>query len=63
MEFKEKVQSLQFSKGLKGSTKRTPVIDERDGSTGGYQTEHWDDRQDAHVTIKPVSIKARAQEN
>ena len=45
----------------KGSTERKPVIDERDGSEAGHHIEHWDDRQDAVVKIKPVALKTNVQ--
>jgi len=45
----------------KGQSIRKPVTDERDGSEAGHHVEHWDDRQDAVVKIKPVAIKTRVQ--
>lgn len=38
----------------RGTSERKPVIDERDGTVGGHQTTHWDDRVDAEVNLKPV---------
>jgi hypothetical protein len=57
--FKEKLRSLNFSKGKRGTSKKVPVLDDRDGSVGGYQTEHWDDRQDAEVILKPVTVEVK----
>jgi len=59
-EFVEKLRSLSFPRKV-GTKKKKPVIDERDGSIGGYEIEHWDGSQDAHVLLKPVKSKARAQ--
>ena len=46
----------------KGTSQRKPVVDERDGTVGGFHTEHWDGSQDAHVMLKPLPAKARPQE-
>ena len=60
-DFKEKVKSLGFPRKV-GQSEKVPVLDERDGSIGGYHIKHWDGRQDAHITPKPVEGFARAQE-
>lgn len=49
-------------KGGPGTTQRKDVIDDRDGSRGGYHTEHWDGRQDAHVMAKPVSASLKVHQ-
>lgn len=47
-----------FGTGLnKGKTKTWAVKNENTGEVGGFQTEHWDDHLDAHVTPKPVEAK------
>ena len=38
----------------KGKTNKKPVLDDRDGTVGGYEVEHWDDHQDAVVLPKSV---------
>lgn len=43
----------------RGTSERRPVIDERDGSVGGYHVLHWDDRQDAVVQPKTIRVKAK----
>jgi hypothetical protein len=40
----------------KGAERKHVVTDERDGSVGGYHTEHWDGRQDATVNVKPAGV-------
>lgn len=60
-EYKRKIRSLGFST-RRGSSKRKPVVDERDGSQAGYHVEHWDDRQEAVVTPKTIKLKARYEE-
>ena len=60
-EFKEKIRSLGFPRKT-GQSEKVPVINEDDGSIGGYHTKHWDGRQDAHVMLKPVVGKGGAQE-
>ena len=46
----------------RGTSNKKPVVDDRDGSVGGYETEHWDDSQDAHIITKPVTARAKAQD-
>ena len=60
-EYQEKLRSIGFPRKIGQSVKK-PVVDERDGSVGGYETEHWDGRQDAHVQLKPLNPVATAQE-
>lgn len=43
----------------KGTSEKKPVIDERDGSVGGYHLEKWDDSQDAVVNAKAVRRQAK----
>ena len=59
-EFQEKVRTIGVSR-RRGSTERKPVIDERDGTVGGYHVEHWDDSQDAVVAAKPIRYPARRE--
>ena len=40
-----------------GQSVKKPVVNETDGSEAGYHVEHWDDRQDAVVTPKPIVWK------
>ncbi len=40
----------------KGQSRKHAVTDERDGSVGGYHTEHWDGSQDATVLVKPAGV-------
>ena len=47
----------------KGTSRRVPVTDERDGTIGGHHIEHWDGRQDVEVIAKTTRVKARLQEN
>lgn len=60
-EYQEKIRSLGFSL-QRGSSRRKPVIDERDGSIGGHHVEHWDGSQDAVVRPKTLRVKARLEE-
>jgi len=46
----------------KGTTNKKPVLDDRDGSIGGYEVEHWDDHQDAVVLAKTVRVSLKAEE-
>ena len=51
-----------FGTGRKaGQSRKHPVTDERDGSNGGFHTEHWDGRQDATVNIKPINARSLVQ--
>jgi hypothetical protein len=43
----------------RGSSQKKPVTNEDDGSRAGYHVEHWDDRQDAVATPKPVELKLK----
>ena len=54
--FAEKLRSLSFPRKL-GASERQPVIDERDGTVGGYHDVRWDGSQDAHVLLKPLARK------
>lgn len=56
--YREKLQSLGFgTKSGQSETRR--ITDERDGSTAGTVTEHWDGTQDA--AARPKSIRVKAQ--
>lgn len=41
----------------RGSSKKTKVRRDSDGSVGGVQTEHWDGRVDAAVVPESVELK------
>jgi hypothetical protein len=56
--YKEKLQSLNFGK-KQGQSEIRRITDERDGSTAGVVTEHWDGTQDA--AVRPKSIRVKAQ--
>lgn len=43
----------------KGATKRTDVIDDRDGTVAGHHVEHWDDHRDAVAQPKGVTLKIK----
>lgn len=60
-DFKEKIKTVGVSL-RRGQSKKKPVIDDRDGSVGGYEVEHWDDRQDAHVIAGNVAVHSKTQE-
>lgn len=40
----------------RGASVKKDVVDERDGSSAGYEVEHWDGRQDA--VAKPKTVEA-----
>ena len=46
----------------RGSSNVKRVVDERDGSTAGKETEHWDDSRDAVALVKGISVKAKREE-
>ncbi len=50
--FKEKLKTIGFNR-RQGSSRRFAVKNERDGSTAGFQVEHWDGRVDDVVTPTP----------
>jgi hypothetical protein len=56
-DYQEKLRSLSFSKGKRGTSIKKPVIHDGDGTIGGFHTEHWDDSQDATVRAKTVKFK------
>ncbi len=60
-EYQDKIKTIGVSL-RKGTSNKKPVIHDSDGSVGGYETEHWDDRQDAEIIVKPVTSKTRTQE-
>ncbi len=41
----------------RGTSKKTKVQRDSDGSVGGVQTEHWDGRVDAAVAPEAVELK------
>ena len=55
-EFAEKLRSLSFPRKM-GVTEIKPVLDERDGTVGGYHDVHWDGSQDARVLPKSLRMK------
>jgi hypothetical protein len=59
-EFKDKIKTVGVSL-RKGSSNKKPVVHDADGSVGGHITEHWDDRQDAEVIVKPVNGFSKTQ--
>lgn len=61
-EYREKLESLGWSV-KRGGTKRTDVIDERDGTVAGHVTEHWDDHTDAVAQPKTIRLKAKIVED
>lgn len=56
--YREKLESLGFGT-KRGKSQRKRVVNERDGSTAGIETEHWDGSQDAEARPKPIRVKAR----
>lgn len=56
-EFQEKLRSLSFSKGNRGTSVKKPVQNEETGKVAGFHTVHWDDRQDATVFAPEVKLK------
>ena len=59
-EYGDKLKTLSFGTkvGSKPSEKRR-VIDDRDGSVAGVETEHWDGSQDADARPKTIRVKAQ----
>lgn len=55
-EYQAKLRSLGFPRRI-GTSQRKEVTDERDGTVGGYQTEHWDDSVDADIHLKTVHVR------
>ena len=47
---------------LKGTAEKRPVVDERDGTVGGYHVVHWDDHQDAVVMPKSIRVAPQIRE-
>jgi hypothetical protein len=43
----------------RGGSQKKPVRNEDDGTRAGYHVEHWDDRQDAVATPKPLQVKMK----
>lgn len=57
--YKEKLQSLNFGGTNRGQSEEKRIVDDRDGSTAGVLTEHWDGRQDAAARPKPIRVKTQ----
>jgi hypothetical protein len=58
-EYRKKLESLSFGTKVGDKpTERKRVVDERDGSTAGVVTEHWDGRQDGSARPKSIRVKA-----
>jgi hypothetical protein len=47
----------------KGSSRKTPVVNEDDGSHAGYHVDHWDDRRDAVAQPRPVDLTIKVKES
>ena len=45
-----------------GGSEKRPVVDERDGTVGGYHVVHWDDHQDAVVMPKSIRVAPQIRE-
>lgn len=59
-QYRDKLRSLSFGMKVGAQpSERRRVVDERDGSTAGVITEHWDGRQDAGARPKSIRIKAQ----
>jgi hypothetical protein len=57
-DYKEKLKSLGW--GIqRGRSVTERVVDERNGSTAGVITKHWDGSQDAAARPKPIRVRAR----
>lgn len=63
-EYAEKLRTIGFGT-KRGKDEKRRVVDERDGSTAGVITEHWDGSQDAAARPKPIKVRAQmlAEEN
>ncbi len=58
-EYRAKLRSLSFgTKIAEKPSERRRVTDERDGSTAGVVTEHWDGSQDGSARPKSIRVKA-----
>jgi hypothetical protein len=57
-EYAEKLRSIGFGT-KRGQSEAKRVVDERDGSTAGVITTHWDGSQDADARPKPIRVKAQ----
>ena len=60
-EYQEKLRTLGVSL-RRGGTKRKPVVNEDTGQVGGYEVEHWDDHQDAHVIAPTFHSRSKVME-
>lgn len=57
-EFGDKLKTLSFGRRM-GKSEQKRVVDERDGSTAGVVTEHWDGSSDAAARPKPIRVSAK----
>ncbi len=58
-EYSEKLKTLSFgTKVAEKPSERKRIVDERDGSTAGVHTEHWDGSQDGAARPKSIRVKA-----
>ncbi len=58
-EYREKLKSLSFGTKVAEKPSETKrITDERDGSTAGVITEHWDGSQDASARPKSIRVPA-----
>lgn len=58
-EYSEKLKTLSFgTKVAEKPSERKRIVDERDGSTAGVHTEHWDGSQDGDARPKSIRVKA-----
>ena len=61
-DYKEKVRSLGFPRKW-GTAVKKPVRNQDTGRyDGGYEMEHWDDHQDAHIVAPSLRVKTKTQE-
>lgn len=54
--FRDKLLSIAAPRRM-GQAEKVRVVDDRDGSTAGIETKHWDGRQDAVATPKPAVVR------
>lgn len=54
--YRDKLLSIAAPRRL-GRSEKVRVVDDRDGSTAGIHTKHWDGRQDAVAMPKPSIVR------
>jgi len=59
--WQEKGVGFSLRIGSKPTNKKS-VVDERNGTIGGFETEHWDDHQDVEVLAKTVRASLKLNE-